>query len=126
MAATGQGATFTFMGHRGFFSGGVTKISVETRVAEVADLTGTFDAGDVSILVPTGAWKGGSINVEFVASPTLGDVQSIVRGVGVLTFSSAGYSVSKRVILESASSGVAVGDIVKGTLRFVQTDHTGF
>ena len=125
MAATGQGATFTFSGSRGFFRGGVTKISVETRTAEVVDLTGAYDAGDISILVPTGAWKGGSINVEFVGSASLGDVQSIVRGVGMLTFASAGYSVSKRVILESASSGVAVGDVVKGTLRFVQTDYTG-
>ena len=125
MAVTAQGAAFTFNGSRGFFRGGVTKVAVETPTAEVVDCTGTFDAGDQSVLVPTGAWKGGSITVEFVAGTGLGDVQSIVRGVGMLTFSSAGYSVSKRVILESASVGVAVGDIVKGSLRFVQTDYYG-
>jgi hypothetical protein len=38
---------------------------------------------------------------------------------------SPGISVSKQVILESASSSVTVGDVVKGSMKFVPTDFYG-
>ena len=125
MPATGQGATFSFAGSRGSFSGGVTKVSVDTPTAEVVDATGLYDPSDVAVMVPTGAWRGGAITVEFVGSTANASVQSIVRGVGNLSFSSQGFQVSRRVILESGSEYVAAGDVVRGTMRFVMTDWYG-
>lgn len=125
MAATGHGATFTFTSNRGTIRGGVTKISVETPTAEIADATGLYDATDMSVMVPTGSWKGGSISVEFIASTGAADVQAFVRGIGQLSFASPGFSVTKRAILESASSVAAVGDVVRGNARFVMTDWYG-
>jgi hypothetical protein len=125
MAATGHGATFTFTSNRGTIRGGVTKLSVDAPTAEVVDATGLYDGGDVAVMVPTGAWRGGVITIEFVAGKDIPGVQTVVRGVGQLTFASTGINVSRRVILESGSEYVSVGDVVRGTLRFVMTDWTG-
>lgn len=125
MAATGHGATFTFVSDRGTFSGGVTSVSVETPTAEIADVTGISDAASASVLIPTGSWKGGSVTVGFIATTATANVQSFVRGYGRLTFTSPGFSVTRQVILESGSSEVAVGEVVKGTMKFVMTDYYG-
>lgn len=125
MAATGHGATFIFASNRGSINGGVTKITVDAPTAEVADVTGLYDGGGIGLRVPTGAWRDGSITVDFIAGPSLADIQPYVRGFGSLTFSSVGYSVSRQVILESGSTSAAVGDVVRGTLKFVMTDWYG-
>lgn len=123
MAATGHGATFTFICDRGIFRGRVTNVSVESPSAELADMTGATDGVGYSFIVPTGSWKGGSVSVDFNAEVGVVAAETLVRGVGQLTFSSAGYSVQRQVVLESASSTVTVGDIVKGSLKFVLTDY---
>lgn len=125
MAATAQGATFSFAGSRGTISGGVTKISVEAPTAEVVDVTGMYDPVDSMVMVPTGAWRGGSVNVEVLASGTADSLLTAVRGVGSLSFTSSGFSVSRRAVLESASASVAVGDVVRASLKFVMTDWYG-
>lgn len=125
MAVTGHGATFTFDGSRGTFSGGVTRISVDSPTAEIVDATGAYDPGDYDVKIPTGGWRGGSITVEFIAGASAGGVQPLVRGVGTLSFTSNGLSVSRQVILESASVGVSSGDVVRGSLKFVMTDWYG-
>ena len=124
MAATGHGATFFFVSNKGTFSGGVTSVRVDSPSAEIADMTGVNDAAEVSVLIPTGSWKGGSVTVEYVAGSSF-DVQVLVRGFGSLTFTSAGMSVSRQVVLESASRNAAVGDVVKGSLKFLMTDFYG-
>ncbi len=124
MAATGHGATFTFTCDRGTFNGGVTKISVDSPTAEVVDMTGGSDDVGLNVLVPTGAWKGGSVAVEYVAGSGF-DVQLLVRGYGSLTFTSPGMSVSRQVLLESASRNASVGDVVRGSLKFLMTDYYG-
>jgi hypothetical protein len=123
MAATGHGATFVFAGSLGTISGRVTRLSVETPAAEVVDMTGVLDSPTLTVLVPTGSWRGGSVSVDFVGDATIGDVQLYVRSVGSLTFRSPGHSVARQVILESASSQVAVGDVVRGSLKFLMTDY---
>lgn len=125
MAATGHGATFLFDSDRGKFIGGVTNISVDFPSAEIVDMTSAYDGANTMMLAPTGAWKGGSISVEFVAGTATTALQTLIRGYGSLTFTSPGFSVTRQAILESGSQGVAVGDVVKGTLKFLMTDYYG-
>lgn len=123
MAVTGHGATFSFSSQKGSFTGEITKITVEHPAAEIVDVTGINDATDSTILVPTGAFKGGTINVEFNATTSSPSVSSLVRGYGQLSLSSAsGFTVSKQAVLESATESAAVGDVVRGSMRFLMTD----
>ena len=124
---TAQGGTFTFAASGGgTVSAHITGLSVETPQAEVVDMTPLDAPASVVKVVPTGSWSGGAISVDYIhAGPTATDPQSIVRQYGVLSFSSAGYSVSRNVILESASTDVRQGDVVRGQLKFRLTDYTG-
>ena len=124
MAITAHGSTFTFTSDKGEFIGGLTRIEVAAPTAEIADMTGVSDSSDLSMLVPTGAWRGGSVSVEYIASGSP-DVQTLVRGFGSLTLASTGMSVSRQVVLESASQSAAVGDVVKGSMKFLMTDYYG-
>jgi hypothetical protein len=116
---TAHGATFSFNGIRATITG----ISVEMPTAEVADMTGAGDSAGQMVIVPTGAWSGGTITVDFLAIN--GDPQAYVKQTGQLTFASAGYSVSRRVLLESASVDARAGELVRGSLRFRMTDYMG-
>jgi hypothetical protein len=117
--ATAHGATFSFMG----FSGKLTGISVEMPTAEVANMTAAGNGLGYTVMVPTGEWAGGTITVDFLS--VIADPQSLVRKVGNLSFSSAGYSVSRRVICESASVSAQTGELVRGSLKFLMTDYQG-
>jgi hypothetical protein len=88
----------------------------------IADMSGIGTNGNCQILVPTGEWSGGSVTVGFMSSQ---DPQSLVGTRAALTFTSNAYSVSRNVILESASSDVRVGEPVRGTLKFRITDYYG-
>jgi hypothetical protein len=125
VATSAQGGTFTFTAAGANITADVIGLSVETPQAEVVDMTAIDDAASMVVAVPTGAWTGGSISVEYLHRAGGSDAQDIVRKVGVLTFSSAGYSVSRRAILESATTDASVGALVRGTLRFRLTDYTG-
>lgn len=117
-----QGATFTFAG----FGAIVTGISVETPTAEVTDMTSAVAPLGTLMAVPTGDWSGGSISVDYIHAGRLqADPQTLVRRRGQLNFSSTNYSVSRNVILESATTEARAGDIVRGTLRFRMTDYYG-
>lgn len=123
-----SGATFTFCGVKAT----VTRVSVETPTAEIVDMTpSSWPTGQPPVLVPTGALTGGSIDVDFIASPGGVNPESIIGKVGTAQFSSPSLAVSQRAVCESASREAAVGDIVRGsmTLRFTgytaQTDSVG-
>jgi hypothetical protein len=121
MAGTSaQGGVFTFRGAVAT----ITSISVETPAAEIVDMTPASASASNIVLVPTGAWSGGTITVDYLHKAGGTDPQTLVRQVGQATFLSSGYSVTRNVILESASHGVQAGDIVKGTLKFRMTDYT--
>jgi hypothetical protein len=117
------GATFTFGGSSGNLTAKVVGLTVETPTAEMVDMAGISDGAGQIVLVPTGSWTGGSISVEYIDATV--DPQSFVRQTGVATFSSGQVTVSKRVILESASREIRVGDAVRGTLKFRITDYVG-
>jgi hypothetical protein len=116
-----HGGTFTFQG----FSAAVTGISVETPTAEVVDMTPMTASASQMVMVPTGAWSGGTISVDYIRVSQTVDPQTLVSKCDQLTFSSSGFSVSRRVVLQSASTEARVGDLVRGSLRFVLTDYTG-
>jgi hypothetical protein len=117
--ATAQGARFSFLS----FSGTLTGISVEMPTAEVTNMTAAGDSLGYTFMVPTGEWAGGTITVDFLTINT--DPWSFVRKVGTLTFTSAGYSVSRRVVCESASVSAQSGELIRGSLKFLITDYQG-
>lgn len=88
-------------------------------------MTGISDSANAVMLVPTGCWRGGSASVDYVAAATNPAADSLVRGYGSLTFASSGYSITRQVVLESASASVSVGDVVRGSMKFVLTDYYG-
>lgn len=120
MAGVPYNATFRFNG----VSATVVGLTVETPTAEVVDMTPYNAPAGQNVLVPTGHWTGGAINVDFLYTGTV-DPQTLVRQTGILQFTSSAYSVSRRVILESASVEARVGEVVRGSLRFLITDYTG-
>jgi len=123
---TAHGAQFTFrpssLGIQSF-SASAVGISVETPTAEVVDMTGATDPTGYIVKVPTGDWSGGSVAVDFLYANY--DPSGLVRVPGTLVFTSPGMTISRRVILESASVNATAGDLVKGSLRFSLTDYQG-
>lgn len=138
-AVVAQGASFSFTpsGRGGVgrpqkpsaFTGRVSRIEVETPTAEVIDATGVDDASGASVLVPTGAYKGGTIRVDYVANTGNGQgvatADSLVGWGGQLSFTATGYSISRQCVCEAASSSAAAGDIVRGSIKFLMTDWYG-
>lgn len=120
MAGVPYSATFSFAG----ISATVVGLSVETPTAEVVDMTPHNAPAGQNVLVPTGHWTGGSISVDFLYTGSV-DPQTLVRRSGQLIFRSTAYSVTRQVVLESASVEARVGEVVRGTLRFLMTDYTG-
>jgi hypothetical protein len=117
--ATAHGATFSFL----TFSGKLLGISVEMPTAEVTNMTAASDSLGYTFMVPTGEQTGGTITVDFLTINA--DPWTFVKKVGTLTFTSAGYTVSRRVICESASVSAQAGELVRGSLRFLITDYQG-
>jgi flagella basal body P-ring formation protein FlgA len=116
---TAHGATFSFS----TFSGKLTGISVEMPTAEVTNMTAAEDNLGYTFMVPTGEQSGGTITVDFIT--TNADPWTFVKKVDILRFSSEGYTVSRRVICESASVSAQSGELVRGSLRFLITDYQG-
>jgi len=118
MVAVVSDASFSFA----TFTGVVTDVSVETPSAVLANMSGTGAGAASQLFVWTGELAGGTITVGFMSST---DPQALVGTRSDLSFESTGYSVSRNVILESASSDVRVGEPVRGTLKFRITDYYG-
>lgn len=117
-----QGATFSFGTH--LTSLIVTGISVETPQAEVVNMTGGTHAVGQIVMVPTGDLSSGTVSVDYIHSGSLNPVASVAKSAA-LTFSSAGYSVTRTAILLSATTEARMGDIVRGNLKFQVTDYSG-
>ncbi len=108
-------ATFSFSG----FSGQVTGISVEAGQPEIVNMTGASEALGSVVMVPTGDYSPGSITVDFLAD---GSIPS-TGAKGQLSFSSSAYSIGRNVVLESVQVDARVGELVRGTMKFVMTDY---
>lgn len=123
MSLSAQGATFTFTSDKGNLTANVTGVSVESPEAKMVDMTPPTAAASQTIMVPTGEYSGGTISVDYVRYAGQADPQNLVGGVGSASFSSPAYSVSKQVVLRSASEEARFGDVVRGTLSFAWTDY---
>jgi hypothetical protein len=117
MAISSQGTTFTFPGITAHY----TSISVEEPEAEVVDITGVADPLSVRRrMVATGDFTSpGSVRVDYIRLAATPAPMTISGLSGQLTISHANLSVSKQAILQSASSEMAVGDFLRGSMTFV-------
>ena len=116
MALTSQGLTFTFPG----FSAHYTSISVEEPEAEVVDMTGIADPIKKRRMIETGdVTRPGRIRVDYMRLAGTAAPLSLTALRGQLVISHQNISVSRQAILQSASSEMAVGDIIRGTVEFV-------
>jgi hypothetical protein len=52
-------------------------------------------------------------------------MSSVSEPVGSTQVTSAGYSVARRVVCESASVSAQTGELVRGSLQFLMTDYLG-
>jgi hypothetical protein len=124
---TAQGGTFTFAiiggGGSSGFSARITSISVESPQAGAVDMTAITHDASIAMIAPTGEWSGGAATVDYIREGAA-DLLSHVRKRGTVTFSSAGFSVTKTAILESGTNQASTNDIVRGTLKFRFTDYT--
>lgn len=115
MPGIAYNASFSFGG----FSGQVTGISVEAGTPEIVDMTGSGDPPGTAVMVPTGDFKPGSITVDFLAGGSVPNTGT----KGQLSFNSSVYSIGRNVVLESAQVEARVGELVRGTMKFVMTDY---
>lgn len=115
-----QGATFTFCGVRAT----VTRLSVEAPTAEIVDMTAHNSPANQLVLVPTGVYTGGTIDIDYIASSGGVDPATAIGKTGPAAFTGAGYAVTKKVVCESATKEAAVGQLVSGSMRFRITDYT--
>ena len=124
MGLIAAGATFTFTSDKGNLTANVTGISVETPEARMVDMTPPTASASTQIMVPTGEYSGGSISVDYIRYTGQTDPKTLVGGVGSASFSSPAYSVSKQVVLRSASEEARFGELVRGTLSFAWSDYS--
>lgn len=111
-------ANFTFNGAVATVVG----IQVETPSAEIVDMTGVGDNANAIVMVPTGAFTGGTITVDYLAN---GVPAAELGTVGSVVFTSSAINVTRRGILESATVEARTGELVRGTMRFRLTDYLG-
>ncbi len=124
MAISSQGTTFTFPG----FTANYTSISVEEPQAEVVDVTGANDPVGRKRMVPTGdITSPGRIRVDYIRLAGTVAPLAMTGKIGVnageavsLSFShGTAASFTAKAVLESASTELAVGEFIRGSLSFV-------
>ena len=130
MAISSQGTTFTFPG----FTAHYTSISVEEPEAEVVDMTKIDDPVGRRRMVPTGdVTSPATIRVDYIrlantGTQPLGFTGQIgLNGGEAVTLSFANATAGNftaKAALVSASSEIAVGEFIRGTLNFVVDNST--
>lgn len=116
MAISSQGTTFAFPG----FTAHYTSISVEEPQAEVVDMTAIDDPVGVRRMVGTGDISSpGRVRVDYIRLAGTPAPLTISGISGNLSISHDNISVTKKAVLESATSEIAVGSFIRGTLNFV-------
>jgi hypothetical protein len=121
MAISSQGTTFTFPGFTALY----TSISVEEPEAEVVDMTRIDDPAGVRRMVSTGdVTSPATVRVDYIRLAGTPSPLAISGLSGQLVISHPNISVSKKAVLQSATSEIAVGDVLRGTLNFVIDNST--
>jgi hypothetical protein len=121
MAISSQGATFTFPGFTALY----TSISVQEAEAEVVDMTAIGTAIGARRMVGTGdITSPATVQVDYIRLAGTPAPMAISGLSGQLVISHANMSVSKKAVLQSATSEMAVGEFQRGTLNFVIDNST--
>jgi len=118
MAFSAQGTTFSFAGITATY----TSISVEEPQAEVVDITSKDDPVGVRKMKSTGDFlTPARVRVDYIRAVSSPQPLTIsgLSGALSISHSPSGVSVTKNAILESASTELAVGSIVRGSMQFV-------
>lgn len=123
MSLSAQGATFTFTSNLGALVANVTGVSVESPEARMVDMTPPSAPAAAMIMVPTGEYTGGQVSVDYIRYRDQTDPNTLVGGVGSVSFLSPAYSVTRQAVLRSASEEARLGELVRGTLSFALTDY---
>lgn len=127
MAISSQGTTFAFVAQSVPFTAHYTSISVEEPTAEVVDMTKIGDPVRTRRMVSTGdVTAPGRVRVDYIRLAGTESPLEISGKSGQLAIanSAAGISVSKKAILESANTEIAVGQFVRGSLNFIIDSST--
>lgn len=119
MSVSSQGLTFSFTG----FTAGITSIAIEEAQAEIVDMTGTSDSPGVKRMIATGdILTPAKIRVDYMRQASTPSPLSIQGMSGTLTIAHENFSVSETVIVESASTEISLGGVLRGSMSFVVTE----
>lgn len=126
MAISSHGTTFAFSSERDFMSGRVTSISIEEAQPEVVDMTDIGDPlGGRRIMATGDVLSPAKVTIEFMR--TAFDLGNFPPGVitdtrerveGYLLISCPSFTLNQQAVLESASTDLAVGDVIRGKMSF--------
>lgn len=115
-----QGTTFKFN------SVGYTVTSVRARAAqpEVVDMSPINHPNDTGpMIVPTGAYAApGSVDIELIG---LQSPLGMIGQTGELSITGPVGSITEQAICEAAEVSAQVGDVVRGSARFIITSYQG-
>lgn len=134
MSISSQGTTFTFSTTLGNFSARVTRISVEEAQPELVDMTSVGDAIGTRRVIPTGditsptkiqiEYMRGTADLVLFPVGSLGEQFVPANGpYGTLSIQHQNFSVVVPASVESASTELASGDVIRGRLSFVVNNN---
>jgi hypothetical protein len=122
MPISSQGATFTFPGIQATY----TSIRVDEAEPEIVDMTSVTDPIGIRRFVNTGDMKSpAKVAVDYIREGGPSPLQ-MAGAYGILTIrlpGRIGTIVQIGAIIESATTEISVGDLVRGQITFM-IDHT--
>lgn len=126
MAISSHGTTFSFSSDQDFVSGRVTSISIEEAQPEVVDMTDIGDTlGGRRIMATGDVLSPAKVTIEFMRTASdLGqfppgyttDTSGMVEGS--LSIACPSFAINQQAVLDSASTDMAVGDVIRGKMSF--------
>ena len=125
MAISSHGTTFSFSGIVGL-TGSVVSISVEEAQPEIVDMTRQGDRAGVKRLMLSGdITTPPKVSIEYLRSADnlyyqpLTDTPAGAYGLLSIGHGPSGAVVSRYACVETSSTEMAVGDLVRGRLSFI-------
>ena len=126
MAISSHGTAFSFSADQDFVSGRVTSISIEEAQPEVVDMTAIDDPlGGRRIMATGDVLSPAKVTIEFMR--TASDLGGFPPGYttdtfgaveGYLSISCPSFTLNQPAVLDSASTDLAVGDVIRGKMSF--------
>lgn len=125
MAISSHGTTFAFIAPSFTFAANVTSISIEEAQPEVVDMTAIDDPlGRRRIMATGDVLAPPKVSIEYMRSA--GDFTQYIPGQametggleGTLIVSHPRFNFNQTAVLDSASTDMAVGDVIRGKMSF--------